>query len=74
MDKVQQLKDLVEAISKDSDKFFNKNNKAAGVRARKSLQDVKKVAQELRVSIQMAKQEEAAAKRNNAEQEQNAFK
>eukprot|EP00190_Bangiopsis_sp_CCMP1999_P000519 CAMPEP_0198727396 /NCGR_PEP_ID=MMETSP1475-20131203/4132_1 /TAXON_ID= ORGANISM="Unidentified sp., Strain CCMP1999" /NCGR_SAMPLE_ID=MMETSP1475 /ASSEMBLY_ACC=CAM_ASM_001111 /LENGTH=106 /DNA_ID=CAMNT_0044489431 /DNA_START=14 /DNA_END=334 /DNA_ORIENTATION=+ len=75
MDKVQALKELVENIAKDSDKFFNKNNKAAGVRARKSLQEVKKLAQELRQSIQEAKQEEAAAKRNAAaaEQEQTAF-
>lgn len=55
MDKLTQLKDTVDAIGKDSSKFFDKGNKAAGTRARKNLQELKKLAQELRVAIQDTK-------------------
>jgi len=34
------------------EKFYEKGNKAAGTRARKSLQELKKVAQEIRLEIQ----------------------
>lgn len=37
-------------------------NKAAGVRARKALQDLKTLAQELRVAIQRCKSESAQAR------------
>lgn len=36
----------------DLDKFYNKGNKAAGTRARKQLQDLKKLSQEIRLEIQ----------------------
>jgi hypothetical protein len=55
MDKLAQLKETVDAIGKDSSKFFEKGNKAAGTRARKNLQELKKLAQELRVAIQDTK-------------------
>lgn len=55
MDKLQHLKEVMDAVSKDSTKFFEKGNKAAGTRARKNLQELKKLAQELRVAIQDAK-------------------
>lgn len=34
------------------DKFYNKGNKAAGTRARKHLQSLKKLSQEIRLEIQ----------------------
>lgn len=52
MDKLGALKDTVDSVGKDTSKFFEKGNKAAGTRARKSLQELKKLAQELRVAIQ----------------------
>ncbi|PXF43425.1 hypothetical protein BWQ96_06815 [Gracilariopsis chorda] len=55
MEKLQQLKEVMDAVSKDSTKFFEKGNKAAGTRARKNLQELKKLAQELRVAIQDTK-------------------
>lgn len=55
MDKLANLKETMEAISRDSTKFFEKGNKAAGTRARKNLQELKKLAQELRVAIQDTK-------------------
>lgn len=57
MDKIAVLKDCVDKISKDAYKFFEKNNKAAGVRARKKLQKCKKYAQEIRNLIQKSKHE-----------------
>lgn len=55
MDKLDQLKEVMDSVSKDSQKFFEKGNKAAGTRARKNLQELKKLAQELRVAIQDTK-------------------
>jgi hypothetical protein len=55
MEKLGALKEIVDSIGKDSSKFFEKGNKAAGTRARKSLQELKKLAQELRVAIQDTK-------------------
>lgn len=37
------------------EKFFDKGNKTAGTRARKHLQDLKTLAQEIRVQIQDSK-------------------
>lgn len=56
MEKLSALKETVDSVGKDSSKFFEKGNKAAGTRARKSLQELKKLAQELRVAIQAEKQ------------------
>lgn len=57
MEKVLELRSCVDSLSKDSHKFFQRNNKAAGVRARKKLQKCKKLAQEIRIMIQRKKQE-----------------
>jgi len=40
-----QLRNCIAAVSKDSTKFFEGNNKAAGTRARKHLQELKSLAQ-----------------------------
>ena len=50
-----ELKAIVDAIESDVDKFQNKGNKAAGTRVRKAMQDVKRLAQAVRVDIQAAK-------------------
>lgn len=55
MDKLAMLIETIESIAIDTTKFFEKGNKAAGTRARKNLQEVKKIAQELRVAIQDTK-------------------
>jgi hypothetical protein len=59
--KLAELRECVDDVSKDSLKFFEKGNKAAGVRARKKLQTLKALAQELRINIQKCKAELAAA-------------
>lgn len=51
MEKLNELNDLIVAIKADAEKFFEKGTKAAGVRARKGLQEVKRIAQELRKEI-----------------------
>ncbi len=47
-----ELKDLVDEIQDDVSKFYEKGNKAAGTRVRKSMQQLKQVAQDIRVEIQ----------------------
>lgn len=52
MTKFENLKKLIESVQDDADKFYNKANSAAGVRIRKSMQDLKNLAQEIREEIQ----------------------
>ncbi len=51
MDKFKELEALVASMKEDVDKFYTKGNSAAGVRIRKTLQDVRSVSQELRKDI-----------------------
>jgi len=62
MEKIFELKECVEKISKEAHKFFEKNNRISGVRARKHLQRCKKLAQEIRIGIQKSKQEQVQKK------------
>ncbi len=55
MEQYEKLKELVANLEDDVTKFFEKGNKTAGTRVRKTLQDAKKLAQELRISIQETK-------------------
>lgn len=50
-----ELKDLITGLEADADKFYNKGNSAAGTRVRKGLQDVKNLAQAIRLEIQESK-------------------
>ena len=43
------------SIQHDFEKIYNKGNIAAGVRVRKGMQEMKKVAQEVRIEIQKKK-------------------
>jgi hypothetical protein len=47
----EQLKELVNSLEVDVNKYYNKNNKTAGVRVRKGCQDIKKICQDLRIDI-----------------------
>jgi hypothetical protein len=55
MNRFNEIKVIVDQLQDDMDKFFDKGNKTAGTRARKSLQDLKALAQEIRVQIQNSK-------------------
>jgi hypothetical protein len=46
------MNNLLEELEPDINKFYEKGNKAAGTRARKTLQAMKKKAQEIRLDIQ----------------------
>lgn len=55
--KFQELKSLMESVESDYEKFNEKGVKAAGVRVRKVMQDIKKIAQEIRVEVSNRKKE-----------------
>lgn len=55
MSRVDDLKNLVEDTTSEMEKFYDKGNKAAGTRARKNLQELKKLAQDIRLEIQNMK-------------------
>ena len=48
----------MEGLEEDLVKSYDKGNKAAGTRARKQLQDLKKLAQDVRLEIQAKKNAE----------------
>jgi hypothetical protein len=53
--RLEQLIALLEETRVDHDKFFNGGNNAAGTRVRKAMQEVKVLAQEIRVEVQDTK-------------------
>jgi len=53
--RLEQLITLLEATRDDCEKFFGSGNSAAGTRVRKAMQEVKALAQELRVAVQETK-------------------
>jgi flagellar biosynthesis/type III secretory pathway protein FliH len=58
MERYNQLKALVESFEKDFEKFYVKGNKAAGVRVRKHMQELRQLAQEIRSEVQNMKKSE----------------
>jgi hypothetical protein len=52
MKRFDQLRDLVMSLEGDFDKFYDKNNQAAGTRVRKGMQELKNLAQEIRIEVQ----------------------
>jgi len=55
MSRFNELKSLVDGMESDFSKFYEKGNKTAGTRVRKGLQDLKKLAQDIRVEVQEKK-------------------
>ena len=55
MQKFEQLEKLVADTKEDARKFYQDGNKAAGTRVRKVMQEVKNLAQEIRLEIQERK-------------------
>jgi hypothetical protein len=51
MEKFNELKALIASIEDDAVKFYEKENKAAGVRLRKGLQEIRVTAQNLRLDV-----------------------
>jgi hypothetical protein len=52
MEKFEQIKALLEGVQGDIEKFYSKGNSSAGTRVRQAMQDLKKLAQDLRVEVQ----------------------
>lgn len=57
MNKLDELKNFIDTMQGDYEKFFVKGKNAAGTRLRKSLQELRKMAQELRNEIQKVRLE-----------------
>ncbi|MFW5760179.1 MAG: histone H1 [Cyclobacteriaceae bacterium] len=55
MKRFDELRDLVMSLEADFEKFYEKDNNAAGTRVRKGMQDLKNLAQEIRLEIQSKK-------------------
>jgi hypothetical protein len=51
MEKFNELRELLNEMEADVNKTFNKRNKSASIRVRKQLQEVKRLAQEMRLDI-----------------------
>jgi hypothetical protein len=58
MNRFDELKNLVMSLEGDFDKFYNKQNQAAGTRVRKGMQDLKVLAQDIRLQVQNMKNDE----------------
>ena len=56
METLEKIKELVESLSVDTNKFFT-GNKSAGTRARKQCQELKSLSQQLRTEILEAKKD-----------------
>ena len=56
-----EIKNIVDELEGDFDKFYDKQNQAAGTRVRKAMQDLKNLAQEIRLEVQNIKNSEGAA-------------
>lgn len=52
MNRFAELKELVMSLEGDFEKFYDKSNQAAGTRVRKGMQDLKNLAQEIRLQVQ----------------------
>lgn len=61
MERFEDLKAKLAEIETEAEKFYTKGNKAAGTRLRKGLQEVKNLAQEIRVDVSEKKKAEAVA-------------
>ncbi len=58
MNKFEQVKSLIMELEGDFEKFYDKKNQAAGTRIRKGMQDLKNIAQEIRLEVQDIKNKE----------------
>ena len=52
MKRFNEIKDLVMSVEGDFEKFYEKGNNAAGTRVRKGMQELKNMAQDIRVEVQ----------------------
>lgn len=51
MQNLNKIKEVLENVQADAEKFFEKGNKAAGTRVRKAMQEIKALAQTVRQEV-----------------------
>ncbi len=68
MNKLDELKNFIDSMQGDYEKFFVKGKNAAGTRLRKSLQELRRMAQELRNEIQKVRLERKGQKPESSDQ------
>ena len=51
METLEKIEQLMTSLKEDATKFFEKNNKSAGVRTRKTAQTIKATLQDLRIIV-----------------------
>lgn len=59
METFEKMQALLEQIKPDVQKAFEKGNSSAGTRVRQSMQEIKSLAQQLRMEIQEAKKQKS---------------
>ena len=52
MERFDEVRDLIMSLEGDFEKFYEKGNNAAGTRVRKGMQELKNLAQDIRVEVQ----------------------
>lgn len=57
MEHYKKLEEIFTGLQSDFEKFYENNNKAAGLRIRKSMQELKKIAQDVRIDVLNRKKE-----------------
>ncbi|WP_339044769.1 histone H1 [Cardinium endosymbiont of Tipula unca] len=62
MNRFEEIKALVFSLEDEFYKFYEKDNKAAGTRVRKGMQELKKIAQEVRENVLEFKEAKEGAK------------
>jgi len=55
MKKFNEVKSLIASLEADAEKFYSKGNSAAGTRVRKGMQELKNLAQSIRLEVQESK-------------------
>jgi hypothetical protein len=63
MKRFEQIRDLIMSLESDFEKFYDKQNQAAGTRVRKGMQDLKNLSQEIRVEVQDMKNEKEGSEK-----------
>lgn len=58
MDAINKMRAILDAAEGDAEKFFGKGNGAAGTRLRNAMQEIKAMAQDVRVAVSAAKNAE----------------
>ncbi|MCI0449274.1 MAG: histone H1 [Chlorobi bacterium] len=62
MEKINEIRAMLDDMGKDLEKFFTKGQNSAGTRLRKALNEVRKKAQEMRNEIQSIRQQRKSQK------------